>query len=150
MRKIVLVDLDHTVCNSFWRDDMIAGSRVSGEWDEYHRSGCDDTPIFDIIGLLNALHEAEYEIVAITARPEKWRKQSMEWLLKYDVKIDELLMRPEDAFRPAPLIKLDLVKERFGDSFKNEIAFMLEDRDDVVAAFRAEGITVLQCFGRQD
>jgi hypothetical protein len=63
--------------------------------------------------------------------------------------MDELLMRPDEAFHPAPEIKLALVQERFGDKIADEVAFLLEDREDVCEAFQALGITTLQVRGRQ-
>jgi hypothetical protein len=89
-------------------------------------------------------------IVGITARPEKWRALSMKTLIKHNVSMDELLMRPDEAFHPAPEIKVLLAQKRFpGTTLQDEVAFLLEDREDVCEAFHALGITTLQVKGRQ-
>jgi hypothetical protein len=148
-RRIVLFDIDHTVSNAFWRDPMISATPHLQTWDEYHSSAAKDEPLQDVIGMVNALHFSGWLTFGMTARPEKWRKMTMDWFIKYDVHLDELLMRPDNAFRPSVEIKLALVKERFGDNPQDQIALILEDRTDVCMAFRDLGITVLQVYGRQ-
>jgi hypothetical protein len=140
MKKIVLTDLDHTVSDSFWRDPMIGSS----SWDDYHAASKDDKPLEDVCTLLRTLDAADWLIIGITARPGKWRKLTMEWLIRHSVPMHELLMRPDDNFRPAPAMKLELARDRFGQDFAQVITFMLEDRGDVAGAFRLEGVTVLQ------
>jgi len=147
MRKIVLCDIDHTVSNAFWRDDMIGGP---GGWDAYHAASKDDEPIHDVVNMINAMRAGGMYIVGITARPEKWRKLTMELLVKHGAMFDELLMRPDEAYHPAAEIKLKLAAERFGERFKDEVALIIDDREDVVAAFREAGITALLVHGRQN
>lgn len=144
MRKTILVDIDHTISNSFWRDSMM-GNR---DWDAYHSASVDDKPIPDTIDMLCALQVQGYKIIGITARPEKWRDLTMKWLIRHLVCMDELLMRPDDSFRPAPEIKMELVAKRFGDNLCEEVAFIMDDRDDIATAFKGCGITVLQVHAR--
>ena len=144
-RLNVLCDIDHTLSNSFWRDEMIGGP---GGWDEYHANAAADEPLPDMVNMINSLSDTGYNIVAITARPEKWRKMTMDWLVRYGIFTDELLMRADTDYHPAPEIKLKLANERFKD-IKDEVAFVLDDRVDVVAAFKALGVTALQVHGRR-
>lgn len=144
-RKYVLCDIDHVLSNAWWRDPMIGGE---GGWDAYHLEGDKDEPIHDIVHLLNALHDDGYAIVLLTARPEKWRKLTMTWLVRHGVNVDEMLMRPDANFDPSPKCKLDQVKARFADP-TDAIAMVIEDRDDICNVFRELGVTVLQVFGRQ-
>jgi hypothetical protein len=139
--RAVLVDIDHTLSDAFWRDELI------GTWDAYHEASSGDLPLLPVIGLINSLHLCRYTIVGITARPEKWRQLTLNWLVRWGAHVHELLMRPDDAFHPSPEIKLELARKRFPDF--NDIAFLLEDRDDVCAAFREAGVTVLQVFSKR-
>lgn len=149
MRNIILFDVDHTISDAFWRDDMIKKSRDSGDWDEYHSRGKEDKPLEDIKWLIHLLYNgiddtgSDIELWAITARPEKYRKQTMDWFVKHKIKIGTLLMRPEDVFKRAPDIKIDLCKEH---GILDNILCILDDREDVVEAFRALGITAFQVF----
>lgn len=141
--NIVLIDIDHTLADAAWRDSLVGGE---GGWDEYHHHAKADAPVQGMVKLVNALHNQGYEIFALTTRPEKWRKATSDWLFKHNVKIDLLLMRPDDCFLPSPESKLKLVKEHFrATNIRDEIAFIIDDRDDVLEAFRAEGIITLHC-----
>lgn len=144
MRSHALVDLDHTLFDAFHRDGMIGVT----SWDEYHAASVQDSVLPDIAYLINALHNFGYTIVGLTARPEKWRNLSMQKLTEFGVAMDELLMRPDDAFQPAPEIKMKLACERFGEDL-SEVALVIDDREDVCAAFRAANITVLQVTARR-
>lgn len=88
-------------------------------------------------------------IVAITARPEKWRALTAAWLTKHRIPVDEILMRADDAFRPSVAMKLELAAARF-PNLRDEVLMLIEDRADVCDAFRALGITVLQVHARRD
>lgn len=145
-RWYILVDIDHTISNAFHRDHLIGGE---GGWDKYHSESINDGPIDDMVDMIRALWFQGYAIVGMTARPAKWRAITMAQMIKFNCPMDELLMRPDTAFHPAPEIKVALAKERFGEKIKDRVAFIIDDREDVCAAFRELGITALQCYGRQ-
>ncbi len=142
MRQNILVDIDHVISNAFWRDHMIG----SVPWDEYHGANIHDDPLHDMVDIVNAL-AATFNIVGFTARPDKWRKQTMDWCLKHDVTLHELLMRPDDNYRPAPDLKLELVRKRFSKP-EEEVLAIFDDRLDVVSAFSQLGITALMVKAR--
>jgi hypothetical protein len=140
-RRIVLCDIDHVIADSFWRDSMIGGE---GGWDAYHEAAKDDKPVLDMVALLRALSRSGFEVHGLTARPEKWRAMTLRWLVNSQAAMEGLLMRGDKDFRPSPLVKIDLMKTTWPD-YKERVAFLIEDRDDVCALFRAEGIIALQC-----
>jgi hypothetical protein len=74
----------------------------------------------------------------------------MAYLISKNIPVDELLMRPDDAYHPAPEIKVQLALNRFGDQLKDSVAFIMDDRDDVCAAFVKLGITAMQVHARRD
>lgn len=140
---IILCDIDHTLSDAAWRDHLINAE----DWDTYHAAGKKDRPIRPLCRLVRGMAERAATIVGVTSRPEKWRRQTMDWCLRYGITLHSLLMRPEGDYRTSPELKLGLVKEYFPNwsSLKHDILVM-DDRDDVCAAFRAEGFTVLQCY----
>ena len=146
-RRTFLVDLDHTVFASWPRDGLIGGE---GGWDAYHSASVDDGVIKDVVDIINSLVSFGWTGIGITARPEKWRALSMKKLMQHSVMLDELLMRPDAAFHPAPELKVQLAQNRFGSSLLDEVAFLLEDREDVCEAFNQLGITTLQVRGRRN
>jgi hypothetical protein len=143
--KYLLIDIDHTLSDAFWRDGMIG----STSWDEYHTASQYDKPFDVMVDMVDALR-SKFTIVGITARPEKWRAASLKWMIDHGIYLDELLMRPDEAFHPAPEIKIRLVQERFKESLLDEAVCIIDDRDDVIAAFRGIGIKIaLQCFAKE-
>lgn len=143
--RTILVDIDHVISDAQNRDGMIGVN----SWDEYHQASEHDAPFDHMVALIFALAGSGYNIIGITARPEKWRKLTMEWLVKHNVAMHELLMRPEDNYRPAPQIKVELAIARYGDALTSEVAFILDDREDVIEAFQGLGVSGLVVHGRR-
>jgi hypothetical protein len=149
MKTIYLFDLDHTLTDAAWRDGMIAGAMEKGDWDEYHKASAGDFPVPEMVSQVNSLYAGRMTTAAITSRPEKWRKLTMSWLCQYDVLLHQLIMRPDDNYMPSSTLKIFLAKQFFGESFK-DIAMITDDREDVLAPFRAHGIaTQLFTLGRK-
>lgn len=147
--KIFLLDIDHTISDAAWRDDMIANR----DWDAYHSAGKDDKPIEEVCQLVRDLHfdssgESEgWNIIGLTARPEKWRVQTIKWLIINSVPIDELLMRDYNTFESAAGTKVGLLKKRFGENLEGlegHKVLLIDDNDKVIEAMRGLNITTLQ------
>jgi hypothetical protein len=134
--KIVLVDLDHTLCDAFWRDPLL------GRWEEYHAAGMEDKPIGFVREIIDMAHHSGREVVAVTGRPEYNRQMTVRWMIQYDIPIDTILMRAMDDHRPSVEVKRELVTLAFPDL--SVIEFVLEDRDDCVAIYKQLGLNVLQ------
>jgi phosphoglycolate phosphatase-like HAD superfamily hydrolase len=141
-RKIIVVDLDGTLCNDTHRRHLVS----AGKWDEYH-SLCHLDEIYpDVAIIIGGMSRSGYEIVLCTGRNEKWREMTLDWLFKNKIFgcIDVLLMRPDDDYRPAGELKLDLIEKNFALS---KIAFALDDTEKVIEAFRNAGIAAYQVRG---
>jgi HAD superfamily, subfamily IIIB (Acid phosphatase) len=136
---IILVDIDHTVANAFWRDSMIGVE----SWDTYHENSKYDKPFKNVVILLNALSNSGYEIMGITGRNERNRSLTVGWLVQNKVDIDELLMRPDDDFTKNGELKVRLVQEKFKGDY-SKIHFLIDDNEDAILAFMALGIATLQ------
>lgn len=147
--KILLLDIDHTISDAAWRDPMLADR----DWDAYHLAGKDDKPLQEVCQLVRDLHfdnlgESEgWEIVCLTARPEKWRNQTMKWLVDYNIPINLLLMRPDNDFSSAGESKVKLLKQYAGENLEKlegHQVICIDDNDKVIEAMRALNITTLQ------
>ncbi len=136
---IGLIDIDHTLSNATWRDPMLGVA----SWDEYHMEATSDEPIPEMVELVRALHKGGWQLFGLTARPEKFHFITMNWLVNHDIPLMGLLMRPNDNFLPSPEIKVKVFQHYFNKVEPNSIV-VFDDRDDVVAAFKAIGITSLQ------
>ena len=175
-RRYMLVDLDDTISGSWRREHLIADS-----WDAFHADLVNDEPIFDMVRLLTQLRTASEPrpywagkdwntefgtvqsaldvnpnslgVIALTARPQKWFNASQMWLVKHNVPVDELLMRPDDDYRPSPQVKVSVACERFNctpEQLKDHVALIIDDHEGVIKAFAGLGITALQIYARRD
>lgn len=135
----LLLDLDDTICDSAWRDALVA----EGGWDAYHSHLHMDKLVPEMIALVRGLFFAGWKVHALTARPEKWREATLRHLIKHTVPIERVLMRADKDFRRAPDVKMDMVLNQFpGIPYSHMVA--IDDREDVSLAYKALGIVALQ------
>lgn len=141
MKTTVLVDLDGTLFNVDHREDLAKAS----QWDEFHSLIPGDAIYSDVIEVVNKLG-AFNNIVAVTARPEKWRNLTNDQLNKHCPRVDIVLMRKDNDYRPSPEVKIDLLEEYFGskEAVLSHVLCMFEDHEKVTAKLRDYGITVFQ------
>src|SRR5262245_56540037 len=126
---ILVTDIDGTLANDRWRRNILPN------WDEYHRMSIDDEPNRVIVYFINSLKRDQTTVVGLTGRPERWRQLTNTWMLRHNIMLDELIMRPDDNFMSSPDFKLGALLSRF-DPHQTVV---LEDRDDVVTKLRGEG-----------
>jgi len=130
---LVVIDI-HALSDAEWRSSMIG----IDTWDAYHEASRNDEPVLEVIDLVNAMKTSGHTVIGISARPEKWRKITNEWLLKNNVYLSELIMREDDDFRPSIEIKKEYVKRI------HQISFVIDDREDFCCAVASMGIPALQ------
>jgi hypothetical protein len=136
---IILCDLDHTVSDAFWRDTMIG----SVPWDEYHDNLKFDKPFQNMVYLINSLSSVGYIVIGITGRTEKHRQITIDWLIKFKIDIDTILMRPDDCFIKNWEMKIKLAQDHLKDDFK-KVHFLIDDNEETILAFNKLGIATLQ------
>jgi FMN phosphatase YigB (HAD superfamily) len=137
---IVVVDLDGTLCDTRFREHHAQNK----EWDEFNRRCPEDTPHEDVrwlLGILGRLPQEQVQIVALTGRDEKYHTQTMNWLVQHMIAVDELIMRPAHDYTSDHELKPRLLLQRYK---KEQVAFILEDRDRVVEAWRNLGFNCWQ------
>lgn len=140
--RIALFDLDHTVADARWRDNIMPPSET---WDHYHSEHIHDKPFEITIDLINALTVGCYITIGFTMRPEKWRQTTNAWMMKYNVGLTNILMRANNDFEPAHTAKIALVRRHFTEEQIKHIQFIVDDREDVCQSFTDElGISSLQ------
>lgn len=146
MSKIIVVDLDGTLCNSAHREHLAK----AGQWEEFHSLLMEDQPWPDVQDLLKLLEIktdlGETFIIGLTGRNERYRNTTIKWLAEHDVLLDSLLMRHDDDYRSDHELKPQLLEEFLKDTQQSsdDVWFILEDRDKVVEAWRDAGYSCFQ------
>jgi hypothetical protein len=131
----VLCDVDNTISDARWRDHLI------GQWDEYYMAGEHDHPVTPMIRLVNSLSLLSARVIHLTGRPEQWRGLTLSWMVRHKVLSHGLLMRPEGDYRPQRELKPALAMEQ---PWWPQVRLVVDDREDVLEAFRALGVHTLR------
>jgi len=137
--NVVVVDLDGTLCNSAHRDHLAK----AGLWDEFHAKLAEDEPWADVAKLVATLDDDAYNftVVGLTGRNERYREATLKWLHLHHIRLDDLLMRPDNDYQPDHVLKPAMLEAAY--EF-HKVWFILEDRDKVVEAWRNLGYNCWQ------
>jgi hypothetical protein len=139
MNKHVICDIDGTI--ALMRDE-IPGRRGPFDWDRVR----EDDPNIPIINLLWHLRRSGYGVIFVSGRMQAARQGTLDWLdenvFDADVTGSPLFMRADDDFRKDTVVKEEIYHREIEGKYN--IAYVLDDRDSVVAMWRSLGLTVLQ------
>lgn len=139
--EVVLSDIDSTLADTRQRRFACPTVDPLRTWTEYAMLCGSDDPIWATIRVLKMFHAAGYGIHLITGRPERTRKLTVSWLLRFDVPYDELRMRP-DSVPIETSLKVAYVQTLRAQGF--EPVLFLEDWPAEAAAIEKEtGVPVL-------
>lgn len=95
-------------------------------------------PVVDIIEKFKDTHT----ILIISARWEACRAETVEWLTKYNIYYDDLILKPNGDRRDDDIVKIDLFRKASEDY---KIIFGVDDRPSCIKVLREHGYTMLQC-----
>lgn len=139
-KRIVICDLDGTLALGVHREHLIQRSVADRDWDGYFDLAHTDEPNWPVIKTVEALNSI-YDVWIVTGRIERTRAVTEDWLYKYQVQYEQMIMRPTDNRVQDDELKIQMVKEA---GIYDKILLVLEDRQRVVDAWRKEGFTCLQ------
>lgn len=129
--RAVLVDVDGTVA--------FMNGRSPYDWT---RVG-EDTPNRAVIDVVRAMHAAGNRVVFLSGRDAVCRDTTERWLTEHvGVPYDALLMRPAGDTRQDAVVKTELFDTHVRRIY--DVVCVLDDRKQIVDAWRAIGLTVLQ------
>lgn len=135
----ILVDLDNTIADDRWRLRCINNKAQDME-ERYHNyhllSAFDDCCNRNLFEIRNT------KTIVMTSRPETYKALTREWLLRNDVPLAMLFMRPKYNYDPSPKLKqsfVNVLNTLYGIR-NSEIFAAYDDRQDVVDAYLQLGI----------
>lgn len=97
-------------------------------------------PVDMITGLYWGI--TDQKVILCSGREEKFREVTEQWLGEKKVSYDKLFMRPTGDFRKDAIIKQEIYDREIKGKYN--IDFVLDDRNQVVEMWRANGLTCLQ------
>lgn len=140
MRKIILCDLDGTLADCSHRLHRIL--KTPKDWDSFFAACRDDKPIWPLIDLINTLARDKYEVWITSGRSDQCWQETCDWLKRFRVDYHALVMRKAGDHTDDSELKVSWLYD--GTIPRERVAFALDDRNRVVNAWRAHGITCLQ------
>lgn len=140
-----IFDIDGTLADCSQRLHFI--QQEKRDWDNFYNAMVNDKPIPDVQGVLFRLSDSGAKILFVTGRPEKYRKQTVEWLKRFTVinldDIDKFLyMRKDGDHREDYIVKREIYENMIKDNFY--IYGVFEDREQCVNMWRDKGLTCFQ------
>ena len=104
----------------------------------------EDEPNLPIVNLYKTLWDSgTYDLQILTGRNEAFRKVTETWLTWNEIPFNRVLMRADKDNRPDNIIKGEILAQLLSEG--RDIAFAIDDRQQVVDMWRANGVTCLQC-----
>lgn len=130
--KAIIVDIDWTIAKMTTRDPYT-----------YNEELMTDVPRREIINIVNMYRDNWYKILIFTWRKEEWDVWTKLRLKEHNVDFDVFECRKELDDRADTIIKKEFFN-KYKDNYNIELC--IDDRDWVVAMYRAMWLTVLQVW----
>lgn len=137
-RPVAVFDLDNTLADTAHRQRFL--ERRPRDWDAFFAAAPHDPPLPR--GVAMARESAEdCEIVYLTGRPERCRRDTLDWLAAQGLPEGRVHMRRNDDRRPARHTKLEILRRL---ARTREIRVFVDDDELVCADATRAGFTVVR------
>lgn len=116
------------------------------DWDAFFSAAVHDPPLPQGVALAQESAK-DCEVVYVTGRPERCRRDTLAWFAEHGLPEGRLSMRRPRDFRPARVAKLDLLRTISAD---RAVAVVVDDDLQVCDAYEAAGYRVLRATWMSD
>ncbi|MFI7402523.1 HAD family acid phosphatase [Streptomyces sp. NPDC049541] len=137
-RPIAVFDLDNTLADTAHRQRFL--ERKPRDWDAFFAAAPDDPPIPEGIALVRESAK-ECEIVYLTGRPERCRRDTLDWLAAQGLPDGHVHMRRNDDRRPARRTKLEILRSL---ARTREVRVLVDDDELVCGDAERAGFAVVR------
>lgn len=143
MNKIptAIIDLDNCISDDKWRWPLfdLHLPLPNDRYARYHAACWLDLPHNQHV--LNEL-ERQYQFVIFTARPERVRRMTSNWLDKWQIPVSQLLMRPDKNHESSVIVKKRMLIEWLLPRY--DVQYAIDDRIDILNMYADEGVRTCQ------
>jgi len=137
-RPYAVLDIDATLSDTSRRIHYL--ERKPKDWDSFFAEAKDDAVLDDGLAVATTL-AADHEIVYLTGRPERLRRDTLKWLKDNGFPEGTVYMRRNTDRRAGAQMKLDRLKRL---SAERPVAVLVDDDVKVCAAAEKAGYTVMR------
>lgn len=127
-----------------------SGKITKKNHDKFYETVILDPPIEIVVKWIKACY-GDFHVLVVSGRaPEKCADSTVEWLKLNNIQYDHLIMRRANCHGPDDVEKQMILDDILKVIPKEDIAFVVDDRPNVVAMWRKNGILVIPVRGRDD
>ncbi|MEU7057285.1 hypothetical protein [Streptomyces sp. NPDC046197] len=137
-RPLAVFDLDNTLADTAHRQRFL--ERRPRDWDAFFAAAPADPPLEEGVALVRH-SAAECEVVYLTGRPERCRRDTLDWLAVHGLPEGRLHMRRNDDRRPARRTKVEVLRRLARD---REIRAVVDDDELVCDDAERAGFRVVR------
>jgi phosphoglycolate phosphatase-like HAD superfamily hydrolase len=142
-RPLAIIDIDGVVADV--RHRLVHVERRPKDWDAFFAAAPEDPPHPSGLDLVRRLAQ-DHEVVFLTGRPRRCRRDTVAWLERHGLGGHRLVMRPGGSRRPAAEVKVELLADLAADRV---VGIVVDDDSAVIAAMRAAGHPTLHADWEQ-
>ncbi|MBV7694515.1 hypothetical protein [Streptomyces sp. TRM70350] len=137
-RPVAVFDLDNTLADTAHRQRFL--ERRPRDWDGFFAAAPADPPLAEGIAMARASAE-ECEVVYLTGRPERCRRDTLDWLTAHGLPEGRVYMRRDADRRPARHTKLEILRRL---ARTREIRVLVDDDELVCEDAERAGFAVVR------
>jgi phosphoglycolate phosphatase-like HAD superfamily hydrolase len=137
-RPLAVFDLDGTLADVRHRLHHL--DRRPRDWESFFAAAPQDPPLPRGVAMARE-SAAECEVRYLTGRPERCRRDTLDWLAAHGLPEGRVHMRRDGDRRPARRTKLDILRRLARD---REVRVLVDDDELVCADAEAAGFTVVR------
>ena len=138
VRPLAVFDVDGVLADVRHRVHHV--ERRPKDWDAFFAAAVDDPPLEQGLALARASAQ-DCEVVYVTGRPERCRRDTLDWFRRHGLPEGRLVMRDPGDRRPARFAKPQLLRRL---ARGRVVAVVVDDDEQVCAAYEAAGWRVLR------
>jgi hypothetical protein len=137
-RPVAVFDVDNTLAGTAHRQRFL--ETKPRDWDAFFAAAPQDPPLAEGIAL--ALRSAEEcEVVYLTGRPARCRRDTLDWLAAHGLPQGRVYMRSDGDRRPARVTKLEILRQL---ARGGEVRVLVDDDELVCQDAERAGFTVVR------
>jgi hypothetical protein len=137
-RPLAVFDLDNTLADTAHRQRFL--ERKPRDWDAFFAAAPQDPPLEEGVALARE-SARECEVLYLTGRPERCRRDTLDWLAAHGLPEGRIRMRRDNDRRPARRTKLEILREL---ARTREIRVLVDDDELVCEDAERAGFTVVR------
>ncbi|MEU3187924.1 hypothetical protein ABZ707_27540 [Streptomyces sp. NPDC006923] len=137
-KALAVFDLDGTLAETGHRQHFL--ERKPRDWNGFFGAAGEDTPLAEGVRLVLEAAQ-EDEVVYLTGRPERCRRDTLAWLAAHGLPEGRLWMRRDSDRRPARTTKLEVLRRLAGT---RRIRMLVDDDELVCDAAERAGFRVVR------